>query len=118
MAVGNVCYIISGTVKISVALVLYRLAIHRFIRVILIADMVICCVCTILCTLILGLGCMDLSPYTFRKSTCQNTNYSQESLWVVFDFFHVGLPIVILWDVKISRFQKLSIICLFGVGLL
>ncbi|KUI63764.1 hypothetical protein VM1G_10480 [Cytospora mali] len=118
VAMNDVCYIISGTVKVSVALVLYRLDTRRFIRVTLIADMIICCVWTIVATLVLGLGCLELSLYTFSNSVCQNTNYSQEAFYVIFDFFHVLLPIVILWKVQISKLQKLSIVCLFAVGLL
>lgn len=117
-AMTDVCYLISGIVKISVALVLYRLDPRRLIRFTLIADIIICSTWTIVCTFVLSLGCMDLSPYTLNKAVCQNTNYSQEAFYVIFDLFHVLLPVVILWNIQISRAQKWSIVCLFGVGLL
>lgn len=117
-AMNDVCYIISGIVKLSVALVLYRLDPRRFIRLTLIADIIICSMWTIVAILVLNLGCTELSLYTFSNSVCRNTRYSQEASYVIFDLFHVVLPIVILWKVQISRAQKLGIVCLFGVGLL
>ncbi|ROW01203.1 hypothetical protein VSDG_02712 [Cytospora chrysosperma] len=117
-AMDDVCFIISGIVKLSVALVLYRLDPRRLIRLTLIADIIICSMWTIVATLVLSLGCTDLSLYTFSNSVCRNTKYSQEASYVIFDLFHVVLPIVILWRVQISRAQKLGIVCLFGVGLL
>lgn len=114
----DVCYIISGIVKISVALVLYRLDPRRLIRLTLIADIIICAMWNIVSTLVLNLGCMNLSPYTLGISVCRNTKYAQEASYIIFDLFHVGLPVVILWRIQISRAQKLSILCLFGVGLL
>lgn len=114
----DVCYIISGTVKISVALVLYRLDPRRFVRVTLIADILICCIWTIVAVLILSLGCTDISPYSISQSVCRNTRYSQEASYVMFDTLHVLLAVVILWDVQIRKTQKLGIVCLFAVGLL
>ncbi|ROW04459.1 hypothetical protein VMCG_04952 [Cytospora schulzeri] len=118
IAMLDVCYIISGIVKISVALVLYRLDPRRLIRFTLVADIIICLTWTIVATLVLSLGCTELSAYTFSSSVCRNTKYSQEASYVIFDLFHVLLPIVILWNVQISRAQKWSIVGLFGVGLL
>lgn len=114
----DTCYIISGTVKVSVALVLYRLDPRRFVRVTLVADMITCCVWTVVAVLVLSLGCTDISPYSISDSVCRNTRYSQEASYVIFDVFHVLMAVVILWNVQISRFQKLSIVCLFAVGLL
>lgn len=114
----DVCYITSGIVKVSVALVLYRLDPRRLIRFTLIVDIIVCSMWTIVSTLVLSLGCMDQSPSAFSKPVCQNTKYAQEASYIIFDLFHVLLPIVILWKVQISRRQKWSIVCLFGVGLL
>lgn len=117
-AKNDVCYVISGVVKISVALVLYRLDTRLFIRAILIADMVICSVWTVVVTLILGLGCTRTSPWQLNDSVCQASNYSQEASYVVFNTFHVLIPIVILWGVQIKGNLKWAVISLFAVGLL
>lgn len=113
------CYIISGTVKISVALVLYRLDSRRIIRAILIVDILVCSIWTVVVTLILALGCTGLSPpVPLSESVCKATNYSQEASYVIFDVLHVIIPIVILWNVQLSRTLKWSIVALFSVGLL
>lgn len=113
-----VCFVISGTVKISVALVLYRLDSRPRVRNIIIIDIITCCIWTIVTTLTLSLGCMRLSPYVINSTVCENTFYAQESSYVIYDVFHVLLPIYILWNVQISKALKVSVVCLFGVGLL
>lgn len=117
---GVVCFVISGTVKISVALVLYRLDSRTLIRAILIFDITTCCVWTIATTLLGALFCVQGSPYPgiIDKTTCKNTAYARESLYIIYDVFHVILPVFILWKVQISRTLKLSVIGLFSVGLL
>ncbi|KAK2596285.1 hypothetical protein N8I77_013181 [Diaporthe amygdali] len=115
-----VCFIISGTVKISVALVLYRLDNRPFMRFALILDIVTCSIWTVSTTLLVSLGCMERSPYygIIDKTTCNNTTYSRESLQVIYDVLHVILPIMILWNVQISRGMKCSVVGLFSVELL
>ncbi|KAK2614253.1 hypothetical protein N8I77_001099 [Diaporthe amygdali] len=113
-----ICFVISGTVKISVALVLYRLDSRPKVRTVIIIDIITCCIWTIVTTLVLSLGCMRQSPYIINDKVCENTFYSQEASYVIYDVFHVLLPIYILWNVQISRALKVSVVCLFGVGLL
>ncbi|KAI3395112.1 hypothetical protein diail_1727, partial [Diaporthe ilicicola] len=113
-----VCFVISGTVKISVALVLYRLDSRPKVRNIIIIDIITCCIWTIVTTLVLSLGCMRLSPYVINSTVCENTFYSAESSYVIYDVFHVLLPIYILWNVQISKALKVSVVCLFSIGLL
>ncbi|KAI7782488.1 hypothetical protein LA080_013488 [Diaporthe eres] len=113
-----VCFVISGVVKISVALVLYRLDSRPNVRIIIIIDIVTCVIWNIVTTFILSLGCMRQSPYVIDNKVCENTFYSQESSYVIYDIFHVLLPIYILWNVQISRALKVSVVCLFSVGLL
>lgn len=109
---------ISGVVKISVALVLYRLDSRPKVRMIIIIDIVTCVIWNVITTLVLSLGCMRQSPYVINNKVCENTFYSQESSYVIYDIFHVLLPIYILWNVQISRALKVSVVCLFSVGLL
>lgn len=118
-AKADVCYIISGTVKVSVALVLYRLDTRRIIRAILITDIVVCTVWTIVATFILALGCTgDWVPVPMSSSVCQATNYAQEASYVIFNVLHLVIPVAILWNVQLSRTLKWGIVALFGVGLL
>lgn len=113
-----VCYVISGVVKISVALVLYRLDTRLSIRITLIADMVICAMWTCVVTLIIGLGCTSHSPYILSESVCEASNYAQELSYVIFNVLHVIIPVFILWGVKINGNLKWAVIAVFSVGLL
>jgi hypothetical protein len=110
--------VISGVVKISVALVLYRLDSRPVVRAIIIIDIVTCVIWNLVTSFVLALGCMKLSPYMINMKVCENTYYSQETSYVVYDVFHVLLPIYILWDVQISKTLKVSVVGLFSVGLL
>lgn len=109
---------ISGVVKISVALVLYKLDTRLFIRGILIADMIICAIFTVVITLVIGLGCTESSPYELSVPVCQGANYAQEASYVVFNVLHVLIPIIILWGIQINGNLKWAVIALFSVGLL
>lgn len=114
------CFVISGTVKISVALVLYRLDSRPLIRGILVFDIVTCSIWTLFTTLLVSLACMPGSLYegTLDATTCHNITYSRESLYILYDAFHIILPVFILWNVQISRSMKWSVIGLFSIGLL
>lgn len=117
---NDVCYIISATVKISVALVLYRLVerVYHTIRWILIIDIIACVIFNLTTTLILALGCMAGTPYTFSAGVCENTNYAQEASYVIWDVFHIILPVFILWNLQMGRTVKSGVVGLFSVGLL
>lgn len=119
-AKNDVCYVISGVVKISVALVLYRLDTRMFIRCILIADMVICAIWTVVVTFVLGLGCTGNSPLNMRlgSSVCQASFYAQEASYVIFNGLHVIIPVVILWGVQVQGNLKWAVLSLFSVGFL
>lgn len=116
-----VCYVISGTVKLSVALVIYRLLDYRpMLKTMMVADITLCLMWTFVSTLILSLGCTGtyISPYAFGPSVCHDTFYAQEASYIFFDTFHVVFPISLLWNVQIKDGQKASVIILFSVGLL
>lgn len=116
-----VCYVTSGTVKISVALVIYRLLDYRpVLRAMITADIILCFLWTFASTLVLSLGCTGthVSPYRFDDNVCHNTFYAQEASYIFFNAFHVVFPISIVWNVQIKGGQKASVIILFSLGLL
>lgn len=116
-----VCFVISGTVKVSVALVIYRLLDYReVLKGIIIGDIVLCLVWTIVSTTVLSLGCTgtSVSPYSFTGDICRNFNYAQEASYLFFDLFHVAFPTALVWNVQINGGQKSSVIILFSLGLL
>lgn len=116
-----VCYIIAGTVKISVALVIYRLLDYRpVLKAIVIADIVICCIWTVLYTLVLGLGCSGehISPYRISLTTCENFTYSQGVSYAVFSVIQVAIPVALFWNTQIRQRHKWAVICLFSLGFL
>ncbi|KAJ4388899.1 hypothetical protein N0V93_006360 [Gnomoniopsis smithogilvyi] len=113
-----VCYIISGVVKISVALVLYRLDTRLWMHILLIADMIICATWTVVVTLIIGLGCTTHSPYVLSESVCEGANYAQELSYVIFNVLHVIIPVFIVWGVQVRGNLRWAVIALFSVGLL
>lgn len=114
------CYVISGTVKLSVALVIYRLLDYRpVLKAMIIVDISLCFMWTLVSTLLLSLGCTGsyISPYHFNPNLCQSIFYAQEASYIFFDTFHVVFPISLLWNVQIKGGQKTSVILLFGFGL-
>lgn len=117
----EVCFIISGTVKISVALVIYRLVEHRLVlKVTVIAYIVSCVIWTLVSTMILSLGCTGtyVSPYVFDGTLCENVTYAQEASYVGFSVFLVAFPTALLWSTHIRQSQKTAVFLLFSLGLL
>lgn len=115
----DICFIISGTVKISVALVIYRLLDYRpVLKAIVIADIIICCIWTVVYTLVISLGCTGtrISPYTFDVTTCANVMYAQEATYILFSGFQVVFPAALLWNTNIRKRHKWAVILLFGLG--
>lgn len=115
-----ICYVISGTVKLSVALVIYRLLDYRpVLKAMIIADISVCFMWTLVSTLLLSLGCTGtyISPYRISPTVCRSTFYAQEASYIFFDVFHVVFPISLLWNVQIKGGQKTSVILLFGFGM-
>lgn len=102
--------------KISVALVIYRLDDRWFIRAILIADMILCAVWTVVATLILSLGCDPLAPFDLGIPVCRGANYAQEISYVFFNVLHLIIPIVILWGVQVRGNLKWAVTGLFSIG--
>lgn len=117
---NDICYIIGATVKISVALVLYRLVerVSHTIRWILLVDIMTCAVYNIVTTLILALGCNTGSPYTISEGVCRSTTYAQEASYVIWNVFHIVLPVFIFWNIQVGWMVKSGVVGLFGVGIL
>lgn len=117
---NDTCMIISGSVKISVALVLYRLLEARqLLQTVIIIDIAITVIFTVVTTLILSLGCTGtaISPYAFDKALCVRTWYAQESSYVLIVVFHVVFPAALFWNVQIRNGAKFPIMILFSVGI-
>ncbi|KAI0842736.1 hypothetical protein F5Y06DRAFT_72219 [Hypoxylon sp. FL0890] len=110
--------------KISVALVLYRIAVtNKPIRLLLVISMVILTVWTIVTTLIVALQCTPLSlTWGEGTGTClpayvlANTGFSISAMDIASSFLYAGLPMLLLRGVQLSPRMKASIIILLGLG--
>lgn len=116
-----ICFAISGMVRISVALCIYRLLDHRpGLKAIVLADIFLCALTTVVCNLILDLGCTAsaVSPFVFNSDLCERTIYSQEACFILFSLFNALFPIWLLWNTRIRPSQKLAVMVIFSLGLL
>ncbi|KAI1134060.1 hypothetical protein F5Y05DRAFT_399992 [Hypoxylon sp. FL0543] len=111
--------------KISVALVLYRIAVtNKPIRLLLVISMGVLTVWTIVTTLIVAFQCTPLSlAWGEGTGTClpayvlANTGYSISAMDIASSFLYAGLPILLLRGVQLSTKMKASIIVLLGFGI-
>ncbi|OTB07494.1 hypothetical protein M426DRAFT_317801 [Hypoxylon sp. CI-4A] len=117
--------VLVGIAKISVALVLYRIAVtNKPIRALLIASMVILMIWTTITTLIVAFQCTPLSlAWGEGTGTClpayvlANTGYSISTMDIASSFLYAGLPVLLLKGVQLSPRMKASIIVLLGLGI-
>ncbi|KAI5923013.1 hypothetical protein F4810DRAFT_234277 [Camillea tinctor] len=125
MLAGQISYVLTAcTVKISIGLVLLRINIRRSITIILIILMVFVTISTLVIVLILVLQCRPLSLYWgVGKGTCLNwetiiqTAIALSVCGIISQCLLSLLPIPMLWNVQISRFEKVSISALLGLGI-
>ncbi|KAI0890748.1 uncharacterized protein GGS22DRAFT_194645 [Annulohypoxylon maeteangense] len=111
--------------KVSVALVLYRIAVtNKPIRALLIASIVILTLWTIVTTLIVAFQCTPLSvAWGEATGTClpayvlANTGYSISAMDIASSFLYAGLPILLLKGVQLSDRMKASVIIVLGLGI-
>lgn len=110
--------------KISVALVLYRIAVtNKPIRLFLVISMVVLTLWTIVTTLIVAFQCTPL-PVAWGEGTgtclpayvLANTGYSISAMDIASSFLYAGLPVFLLKGVQLSTRMKASIIVLLGLG--
>jgi hypothetical protein len=110
--------------KVSVALVLYRLASqHPIVRRVLEASVGIMAVWTLVSSVIVGLQCRPLSfAWGVGEGTCLdpailgNVGFSISAMDIVSSFLYAGLPIFLLRGVQLSPKMKISVIFLLGMG--
>ncbi|KAL6793127.1 hypothetical protein V8C40DRAFT_237865 [Trichoderma camerunense] len=110
--------------KISVALVLYRIAtMAPLIRKILIASMVILSIVSIVSIFIFGFQCRPLSVAwgvgtgtCLPGSTIANTAYAVSAADILFSWLYGLMPIYLLWSVQISMRTKIVVSVLLGFG--
>ncbi|KAI1390397.1 uncharacterized protein F4822DRAFT_428734 [Hypoxylon trugodes] len=115
--------------KVSVALVLYRIAVtNKPIQKLLIGSIVVLTIWTITSATIVGLQCQPLSMSWGEmpkdgKGTClpayvlANVGYSISSMDIVSSFLYSGLPILLLKGVQLSLRTKVSVMILLGLGI-
>ncbi|KAF2124902.1 hypothetical protein P153DRAFT_425966 [Dothidotthia symphoricarpi CBS 119687] len=113
-------------VKISVGFFLLRIAVATVYRRIIISTMVFMGVYTVGCFLTIMLQCTNLAllwdPYV--KGTCWSdqtiTTLSllNVSLNIFTDvLFSAAIPIPLLWSLQMNTRQKMSLICILGLGM-
>ncbi|KAI1412485.1 hypothetical protein F5Y13DRAFT_162794 [Hypoxylon sp. FL1857] len=110
--------------KVSVALVLYRIAVtNKPIRLLLVISMVVLTIWTIITTLIVAFQCTPLSlAWGEGTGTClpayvlANTGYSISAMDIASSFLYAGLPVLLLKGVQLSVRMKTSVIILLGLG--
>lgn len=114
----DICFVIAGTVKISVAVVIYRLLDYRpLLKAMVVADIIICCVWTVVYTLVLSLGCTATRiTQGIDNATCQQFMYAQEATYIAFSIIQVVFPVALLCGTRMRRRQKYAVIFLFSLG--
>ncbi|KAL7893935.1 hypothetical protein HDV63DRAFT_164147 [Trichoderma sp. SZMC 28014] len=110
--------------KISVALVLYRIAtMVPVVRRVLIGSMAVMCVVSVVAIFIVAFQCRPLSvAWGVGTGTCLpvvvivNTAYLISAADIFFSWLYGLLPIYLLWRVQISLRTKLVVSVLLGLG--
>ncbi|KAI9897329.1 hypothetical protein N3K66_007185 [Trichothecium roseum] len=112
--------------KVSVALVLYRLASNTsiVIRRVLEVSMGVMLIWTIVTSVMVGLQCRPLSlAWGVGKGTCLNpmvlgnVGYAISAMDVASSILYASLPVFLLKGVQMSSKVKISVIILLGLGI-
>ncbi|KAI1101520.1 integral membrane protein [Jackrogersella minutella] len=110
-------YISAGLVKIAVALVLYRLASTKRLRLVIIGSMVVVTIWTIVMTIFASWPCAQSGSSNWAGSkACTQIGYFRTITNVFIDYFYALLPIYILQDVHMNTRLKISVMLLLGLG--
>jgi hypothetical protein len=115
-----------ATIKISIALFLFRIAPTKFYRNGLWYMIVFLILYTIGCLLTLFLQCTNLRvlwdprvpSVCWDERVLQRLSYGAGGVNIATDLLFAGLPIPMLWHVQIKGRVKASIICIMGLGVL
>ncbi|CAI6334544.1 unnamed protein product [Periconia digitata] len=112
--------------KISVALVLFRLARHNntAIRLIIQISMFCMTLWTIATSIIVGLQCQPLR-YAWGEGTgiclspklLANTGFAVSAMDIFSSFLYASLPIFLLRGIQLSLQAKISVVVLLGMGI-
>ncbi|EHK21233.1 uncharacterized protein TRIVIDRAFT_152867 [Trichoderma virens Gv29-8] len=123
--IAQLLYLIAQlAAKISVALVLYRIAtMAPLIRKTLIASMAILSIVSVVAIFIFGFQCRPLSVAwgvgtgtCLPGSTIANVAYAVSAADILFSWLYGLLPIYLLWSVQISMRTKIVVSILLGFG--
>ncbi|KAL7783254.1 hypothetical protein V8C37DRAFT_413768 [Trichoderma ceciliae] len=123
--IAQLLYIIAQlAAKISVALVLYRIAtIAPLVRRVLVGSMVILTIVSVVAIFIFGFQCRPISVAwgvgtgtCLPGSTVANVAYAVSAADILFSWLYAILPVYLLWRVQISTRTKLVVSILLGFG--
>ncbi|RYO90886.1 hypothetical protein DL766_009987 [Monosporascus sp. MC13-8B] len=110
-------YISSGLVKLAVALVLYRLAASKRIRLILLGSMLLVGIWTVVMTVYTSWLCAKQGSSNYAGSrTCKNVGHFRTISNIFIDYFYALLPVYMLWNVQMSIRLKITVCLLLGLG--
>ncbi|KAI1328611.1 hypothetical protein F5Y16DRAFT_398306 [Xylariaceae sp. FL0255] len=132
--INGVKYFVASTVayviviwvaKVSVALVLFRLAVtSKPVRILLGVSIGILTIWTTVSTLIVAFQCVPLSVawgvgtgHCLPAYVLANTGFSISAMDIASSFLYAGLPVYLLRGVQLSARVKASVICLLGLGI-
>ncbi|KAF1940907.1 hypothetical protein EJ02DRAFT_378708 [Clathrospora elynae] len=112
-------------VKISVGFFLLRIAVKPFYKRLIGGIMAFMAFYTCGCFFTIVLQCTDLRVQWDRdvKGTCWTTrtlkslSYANQGLNIITDLaFSIAIPVPMLWNVQMNKRQKVSLICILGLG--
>ncbi|CAJ2512843.1 Uu.00g009620.m01.CDS01 [Anthostomella pinea] len=110
-------YISSGLVKIAVALVVYRIAVQKSLRWLLIGSMVVVAIWTIITTIYSSYLCATGGTSNYAGSeTCTRVGYFRTITNIFIDYFYALLPAFMLRKVQMKLRLKLIVVFLLGLG--
>ncbi|KAI0469242.1 hypothetical protein F4859DRAFT_137909 [Xylaria cf. heliscus] len=111
-------YISAGLVKLAVALVLFRIAVVKGIRWLLIGSMVIVGIWTVITVLFASWLCATSDQGRWvGDDTCAQVALFRTISNIFIDYFYALLPIYMLWGCQMKRKLKLLAMFLLGLGI-
>ncbi|KAI2634733.1 integral membrane protein [Hypomontagnella submonticulosa] len=110
-------YISAGIVKMAVATILYRLAVTKRMRFLLIGSMIVVVLWTVIMTLFASWPCaQDGSSNWAGSKACTQIGYVRTSTNIVIDYFYALLPIFMLRKLQMSAKTKIWLLLILGLG--
>lgn len=112
-------YITSGIVKLAVALVLYRVAVQKWMKTTLGFSMAVVVIWTFITTMYSSWLCVANGTTSYvSSSTCTSVGLFRTISNIFIDYFYAFFPILIIWNAKMNFRMKLSVCFLLGLGFL